>query len=66
MFWCSVATRIDVAAAAAIAAAGSAARDVLLAAKGQAAVAAVAGLHQDSCFIDEYMGELDGVLGAGL
>ena len=38
----------DVAAAAAIAAAGAAARDVLLAAEGQAAVAAVAGLDQDS------------------
>jgi hypothetical protein len=46
----------DVAATAAIAAAGAAARNVLLAAKGQAAVAAVPGLHQDARFIYEHEG----------
>ncbi len=44
----------DVAAASAIAAAGAAARHVLLAPKRQTAVAAVAGLHQNSYFIDEH------------
>jgi hypothetical protein len=43
-----------VAAAAAIAAARAAARDVLLPAKGQAAVAAIAGFDQNSDFIDEH------------
>ena len=45
VFWCWVGDQGDVAATAAIAAAGSAARDVLLPPEGQAAVAAVAGLH---------------------
>ena len=44
----------DVAAAAAIAAAGAAARDVLLPAEGEAAVAAVAGLYENSDFVDKH------------
>src|ERR1700691_595022 len=44
----------DVAAAPAIAAARAAARNVLLAAKGQAAVPAIPGLHQDASFIDKH------------
>ncbi len=46
----------DVAAAAAIAAARPAARDILLPPEGQAAVAAVAGLHQNSSFVEENHG----------
>jgi hypothetical protein len=49
---------VNVAAAASIAAAGAAARNILLAAKGQAAVAAIPGLHQDASFIDEHGGPL--------
>jgi len=45
----------NIAAPAAIAAARSAARHVFFTAKGQAAIAAVAGLHQDSSFIDEQL-----------
>ena len=44
----------NVAAMAAVAAARAAARDVLFPAKGQAAVAAIARLDQDSDFIDEH------------
>src|ERR1035438_4878013 len=44
----------DVAAAAAIATRGATPRNVLLPAKGEATVAAVAGLHEDSDFIDEH------------
>src|ERR1035437_1494582 len=44
----------DVAAAAAIAAAGAAPRDVLLPAEGEATVAAIAGLHENSYFIYEH------------
>src|SRR5581483_228560 len=44
----------DVAAAAAVAAAGAAFRNVFFAAKGQTAVAAITGLHQNSCFVDEH------------
>jgi hypothetical protein len=40
-------------AAPAIAAARTAPRDILLPAKGQATVAAIAGLHQDSSFVQE-------------
>jgi hypothetical protein len=46
----------DVAAAAAVAAAGASARDVLLAAEGQAAIAAISGLDQDANFIYEHWG----------
>src|SRR5205085_9687178 len=45
----------DIAATAAIAAAGAAARDKLLPAKGHAAVAAVAGSNADFGFIDEHL-----------
>jgi hypothetical protein len=45
----------DVAAAAAIAAGGPAAGDVFLAAESEAAVAAVAGLHQDSSFVNKHV-----------
>jgi hypothetical protein len=44
----------DVAALAAIAARGAAARDVLLPAESHAAVAAVAGLDPDFCLVDEH------------
>jgi hypothetical protein len=44
----------DVSAAAAISAGRAAARNKLLAAKGHAAVSAVAGLDLDSCLIDEH------------
>ncbi len=44
----------NVAAAPAIAAARTAARDVLLPPEGQAAVAAVARLHQNSDFVDKH------------
>ena len=44
----------DVAAVAAVAARGAAAGDELFAAEGHAAVAAVAGLDPDSCFINEH------------
>ena len=44
----------DVAAVAAVAAGGTAAGDEFFAAEGHAAVAAVAGLDADSCFIDEH------------
>ena len=44
----------DVAAAAAVAARGSAAGNELLAAEGHAAVAAVAGFDANFCFIDEH------------
>jgi len=44
----------DIAPAAAISARGSAARDELLAAKGHAAVTAVASLHTDFCLVDEH------------
>ena len=44
----------DVAALAAVAAGGSAARDKLLAAEGHAAIAAVAGLDSNFRFIDEH------------
>jgi hypothetical protein len=43
-----------VAAAPAVAAAGSPARNILLPPEGQTAVAAVAGLHEDDDFIDEH------------
>jgi hypothetical protein len=46
----------DVAAAAAIAATGSAELDILLAAKRHAAVTAVAGADIDFCFIQEFHG----------
>src|SRR5207249_3168848 len=45
----------DIAAAPAIAAARPAARDVLLAAESEAAVAAIAGLDENSYFIDEHL-----------
>ena len=45
--------QVNVAAAAAIAARRAAARDVLLPPEGQAAVAAVAGFHQDARFVNE-------------
>src|ERR1019366_7817949 len=44
----------DIAAAAAVAPARTAPRDVLLPAKGKASVAAVAGLHQYSDFVNEH------------
>jgi hypothetical protein len=44
----------DVAAASAVAAARAAPRDELLPAEGEATVAAVAGLYEDSDFIDEH------------
>ena len=44
----------DIAAAAAIAAAGTAARDVLLPPEGQAAVAAIACFYEDSDFINKH------------
>ncbi len=46
----------DVAAVAAVAAGGTAAGDELFAAEGHAAVAAVAGLDADSCFVDKHAG----------
>ena len=45
----------DVAAASAVAAAGAAARDELLAPERKTAVAAVAGFHVNSYFIDKHM-----------
>src|SRR5439155_17111372 len=45
---------VHVAAAAAIAAGGAAARNELFAAEGDASVAAVAGFHADSGFINEH------------
>jgi hypothetical protein len=47
----------DIAAPATVTAAGTAARNVLLAAKGQAAVAAIAGLDQNASFVDEQLGD---------
>src|SRR5438876_9517995 len=46
--------QIDVAAMAAVTAGGTASRNVLLAAKSHAAVAAVAGLHENFGFINEH------------
>src|SRR5581483_550132 len=45
---------VDAAAVAAVAAGGSSARNIFLAAECHAAVAAVAGLHVDFCFIDKH------------
>ena len=45
----------DVAAVAAVAAGGTAAGNELFAPEGHAAVAAVAGLDANSCFIDEHL-----------
>jgi hypothetical protein len=46
----------DVATVAAVAAGGAAARDELFAAKGHAAIAAVAGFDSDVGFVDEHRG----------
>jgi len=45
---------VDAAAVAAVAARGTAARNVFFAAEGHAAVAAVAGLHEDLGFINKH------------
>jgi len=45
----------DVAAAAAVAARGAASRDELLAAEGEASVAAVAGFHADIGFVNKHL-----------
>jgi hypothetical protein len=45
----------DVAAASAIASTGSAARDELLPAEGKATITAVAGLYENSYFIDKHL-----------
>ena len=50
----------DVAAAAAVAAGGTAAGHELLAPEGHAAVAAVAGFDANFCFIDEHLSEVRG------
>jgi hypothetical protein len=49
-----VGDQCDVAAVAAIATARAAARDILLSPKSKTAVAAVAGLYQDSRFVNEH------------
>ena len=54
VLWESEDAHEDVAAVAAVAAGGAAAGDEFFAAEGHAAVAAVAGLDADSCFIDEH------------
>src|ERR1039458_5815877 len=55
----------DIAAAAAIAAARAAPRDVLLPAKSEATVAAVAGLHEDSDFINKHRNAKHGKAAGG-
>ena len=54
----AIGDRVDAAAATAVAAVGSAARNVFLAAKGGGAVAAVAGQYFDRRFVDEFHGFL--------
>ena len=54
MLWRERGGHEDVAAVAAVAAGGAALGDELFAAEGHAAVAAVAGLDSDSCFVDKH------------